>query len=932
MLPPNYADGISSPPVMTNGSEYVSARTISFNVFPIDEIPDPNNSLINIFLLQAIGNDLSSPAESDPPVQCCVNGEVVPNAPSQCFPVSVASDDSLYSWFNIRCLNYVRVRTSSQPAQPVQQINSASGLLDLSFLYGTSVAQSNRLRAFSGGRLQAVRRNGVEWPPIDPAGCSWSNVCYLVADRRSYQSPMSATVHLLFLREHNRLANQLRLLNTNWSDEVLFQEARRINVAQYQYIVYYEYLPRVLGRENMISERLIFEGTGFASDFNAFQNPSPLGEFGGVLVPYMQSQLPGSINSYINGTVQSTPLSSLVGNLESLESMFSSFFIGLTTQSTNLMDSRFSIEWKNFMYRGNEALGQDFLALDIQRMRDFGFARYNDYRLRCGLSRFASWEAYNATFKLACPKTIDKLRLYYPSVDDLDLFVGAAFEEPIAGSLMGPTFFCLFKQQFLATRAGDRYFFEAGGQEGSFTAAQLTEIRKIRLSRLMCNGLPTVLKVQSDAFSPVTQNVQDARMECSGKDCVFDVEPKNDEKFPEISIVQRNPPRLLSMIKISAHLKLCNERTDNREKKFASEKKVLCLDDPAYSIQYLSFFGQYLYSIGKIRDSIRFLEAAKSKCAKDDVPQEISQLLNEAYEKMGHFVDTELNVLCWEMDLFETNDSRSVSCEVIDGKLVAKRYFKKGDVIFVDKPIVGYAKPSRFQCNYCALKTLYAIPCSKFCEVHYCSVECQGKDKHYHKYECRGFRLQYNPVVENVLALRMLVKALDILKQNLSLRQRSHKKRVTPQMLWEVLCEDHPHSADFRQIFQSCTCDHFLEQKELYHSVLHTLMQLMYYIMNDNLLLQDYEICWKGMNGIKRDLFMESVLLRLLFLTKSQVCRFNYDLDFHKTEFEAMLQAIGTDICGEKHVFVLGMAQYCGMYRFQMEMKPSPKNYNSVFV
>ncbi|XP_035903653.1 peroxidase-like isoform X2 [Anopheles stephensi] len=506
MLPPNYADGISSPPVMTNGSAYVSARTISFNVFSIDEVPDPNNTLVNIFFLQAIGNDLSAPAGADDPVECCVDGQIVPNAPNRCYPVSIPDNDALYSWFNITCLNYARLltRTPAQPSQPVQQINRASSLLDLSFVYGSTVSQSNSLRAFSGGRLLAVRRNGMEWPALDPAGCTETNVCYLVADKRSYQFPMSATMHLLFLREHNRLANQLRLINPGWTDEVLFQEARRINIAQYQHIVYYEYLPGVLGRENMISNGLIYEGTGFTSDYSPLQDPSSLGEFGGVLVPFMQTQLPGSINLYINDTVQSLPLSSVAGNVITLESMFALYFVGLTTQSTNRMDSSFSIEWKNFMYRGYDPLGKDLLALDIQQMRDFGFARYNDYRSRCGLSRFATWEAYNATFKVVCPKTIDKLRLYYPTVDDLDLFVGAAFEEPIAGSLLGPTFFCLFKQQFLASRAGDRYFFEAGGQDGSFSAAQLNEIRKIKLSRLMCNAFPTTPNIQPSAFCPAS--------------------------------------------------------------------------------------------------------------------------------------------------------------------------------------------------------------------------------------------------------------------------------------------------------------------------------------------------------------------------------------------------------------------------------------------
>uniref|UniRef100_A0A182SXV6 Uncharacterized protein n=1 Tax=Anopheles maculatus TaxID=74869 RepID=A0A182SXV6_9DIPT len=164
MLPPNYADGISSPPVMTNGSAYVSARTISFNVFSIDEVPDPNNTLVNIFFLQAIGNDLSAPAGSDDTVECCANGQIVPNAPNRCFPVAIPDNDALYSWYNITCLNYARLltRTPAQPSQPVQQMNQATSLLDLSFVYGSTVSQSNSLRTFSGGRLLAVRRNGME--------------------------------------------------------------------------------------------------------------------------------------------------------------------------------------------------------------------------------------------------------------------------------------------------------------------------------------------------------------------------------------------------------------------------------------------------------------------------------------------------------------------------------------------------------------------------------------------------------------------------------------------------------------------------------------------------------------------------------------------------------------------------------------------------
>ncbi|MFM8892644.1 MAG: peroxidase family protein, partial [Planctomycetia bacterium] len=359
---------------------------------------------------------------------------------------------------------------------PREQVNSITAFIDGSQVYGSDATRAAALRAFVGGRL---RTSAGDLPPLNSGGLANANDAHRVADDqlflagdvRANENPELASLHTLFIREHNRLAAEAARGNPTWSDEQLYQHARRIVIGELQKITYEEFLPAILGMATPAATALR-DYRGYRADVN----PGIATEFSTAAFRLGHSMLGEDIQFLAD---DGAPVREGIRLKDAFFDPRPVSQLGidpilkyLASDRAQEIDTKVVDDVRNFLFGQPGEGGFDLAALNIQRGRDHGLADYNSVRVAYGLPRVTGFADITPD-----PDMQASLRRAYGTVDRIDLWVGGLAEKHLPGSSLGPTFTRILVDQFSRLRDGDRYWYQ-----GALPPESLRMVRATTLS------------------------------------------------------------------------------------------------------------------------------------------------------------------------------------------------------------------------------------------------------------------------------------------------------------------------------------------------------------------------------------------------------------------------------------------------------------------
>ncbi|XP_058178642.1 peroxidasin [Anopheles ziemanni] len=522
LLPPTYENGFNSPVGWNRTARYYghpkpSARLISTSLIATASVtPDDRITHMVMQWGQFLDHDLdhaipSVTSESWDGVDCKKTCEYA----APCYPIDVPADDPRIR--NRRCIDFVRssaVCGSGMTSiffgsvQPREQINQLTAFIDASQVYGYTELFARELRNLTtdGGLL----RDGAHFPgqkpllpfsaPTDGMDCrrdldeSQIN-CFTAGDIRVNEQLGLTAMHVIWMREHNRLAEELHRVNPHWDGDRLYHEARKIVGATMQHITYSHWLPLVIGDRGMAQ-------LGPYQGYDPSVYPAIYNEFATAAFRFGHSLI-NPILHRLNESYQPVPQ----GHLPLHKAFFAPWRLmyeggvdpllrGLYSVAAKLKkpDQNLNTDLTERLFEVAHAVALDLAAINIQRARDHAIPGYNEYRKLCGLKVATDFDDLRE--EISDPAVRKKLEQLYGHPGNIDLWVGGILEDQLPRAKMGPLFACILVRQFRALRAGDRFWYE----NDVFRPEQLAEIKRASLARVICDNGDNITTVTGNVF------------------------------------------------------------------------------------------------------------------------------------------------------------------------------------------------------------------------------------------------------------------------------------------------------------------------------------------------------------------------------------------------------------------------------------------------
>ena len=483
-----YEDLLSSPA----GSDRPSAREVSNAVAAAEGDQTNDRQLTDLLWLwgQFIDHDIDI-------TEGAVDEDGNPLEP---FPIDVPTGDPFFDPFGTGT-QQIELNRSEHVFDEFgvrQQVNAITAFLDGSVIYGSDAERAAELRTFVGGRLKT---SDGDLLPFNEAGLpnagGTSDDLFLAGDVRANENVALSAMHTIWVREHNRIADEIALRDASLSDEQIYQRARSIVTAQLQVITYNEFLPALLG-EGALSEYTGYDPNVNPGIANVFSTAAY--RFGHSLLSseLLRLDADGSIAAEGNLELQSA----FFRPNELIDNGVDSILRGAGVQLAQELDNEVVDDVRNFLFGPPGAGGFDLASLNIQRGRDHGLADYNQARIDLGLAPVDDFSDITSDPELAA-----QLEALYGDVDSIDVWVGGLAEDHLPGSSMGELFTEIIVDQFERIRDGDQFWYE-----NVFRGRRLDEIENTTLADVIERNTG-ITDLQKNVFfsptAPVNQHPGD---------------------------------------------------------------------------------------------------------------------------------------------------------------------------------------------------------------------------------------------------------------------------------------------------------------------------------------------------------------------------------------------------------------------------------------